>query len=217
MLTEILVEALMGMDDKTLNGVLESCSEEELEILDNVMEMSKADFRAENINTFKRNDYLNSFKLDNGTGLNTKYFKDTKDEASSRYGRFTLDDPNNVKDLRMRIDQIGSAVRQQAVDLGMSPDVVTKAVGRAESEYLRHAIAGSKKAVNKAYAEKTRNNFNGIKDTWYDPDAFQKMAKSYVAWAKRENAKLQAKDDAQHAKQKLLAKLDKLKPSDLKK
>ena len=32
MLTEILMESLMSMDDETLDYVLESCSEEELEM-----------------------------------------------------------------------------------------------------------------------------------------------------------------------------------------
>ena len=49
MLTEILVEALSNMDYDTLEYVLESCSEEELELIDEAMEMSKADFNAENI------------------------------------------------------------------------------------------------------------------------------------------------------------------------
>ena len=38
MLTEILMESLMSMDDETLDYVLESCSEEELEIINGTME-----------------------------------------------------------------------------------------------------------------------------------------------------------------------------------
>ena len=38
MLTEILMESLMSMDDETLDYVLESCSEEELEIINGAME-----------------------------------------------------------------------------------------------------------------------------------------------------------------------------------
>ena len=42
------------------------------------------------------------------------------------------------------------------------------------------------------------------------------MVKSYVEWAKRENAKLHAKRAVGDVKEKLLQKLSKLKPSDLK-
>ena len=38
MLMDILMEALMVMDDETLNGVLESCDAEELEIIDSAIE-----------------------------------------------------------------------------------------------------------------------------------------------------------------------------------
>ena len=38
MLTEILMESLMSMDDDTLDSVLESCSDEELEIIDIAVE-----------------------------------------------------------------------------------------------------------------------------------------------------------------------------------
>ena len=42
MLMDILMEALMSMDDESLDSVLESCSEEELEIIDSAMEESLA-------------------------------------------------------------------------------------------------------------------------------------------------------------------------------
>ena len=43
MLMDILMEALMSMDDDTLDSVLESCDAEELEIIDSAMEMISSD------------------------------------------------------------------------------------------------------------------------------------------------------------------------------
>ena len=43
MLMDILMEALMSMDDESLDYVLESCDDEELEIIDSAMEMKIAD------------------------------------------------------------------------------------------------------------------------------------------------------------------------------
>ena len=43
MLTEILMEALMSMDDDTLDSVLESCDTEELEIIDSAIETISSD------------------------------------------------------------------------------------------------------------------------------------------------------------------------------
>ena len=43
MLMDILMEALMSMDEDTLDSVLESCDSEELEIIDSAMEMKVAD------------------------------------------------------------------------------------------------------------------------------------------------------------------------------
>lgn len=49
MLTEIILESLLNMDDDTLNAVLESCNAEELDFIDSAVEISNAGRIASNI------------------------------------------------------------------------------------------------------------------------------------------------------------------------
>ena len=67
MLMDILMEALMSMDDDTLDSVLESCSAEELEIIDSAVE-------AFNIEKTKQN--LQRIGNATKTALNTEITKD---------------------------------------------------------------------------------------------------------------------------------------------
>ena len=216
MLTEILVEALSNMDYDTLEHVLESCSEEELAFVDEAMEMSKADFKAENVNTFKRNDHLKSFKLDNGTGLRSDTFDRIKGTANKHFSTYTLDNPVHVNELRVDIHGISNNIAKNAMNAGISPDVADKIAARAASVYLKEATKASRQAMNDKYGEKVYKNMTDIENTFDDQDAYKKLEKSYISWAKRENAKLNAKYNASQAKQKLLQKLSKLKPSDIK-
>lgn len=45
MLMDILMEALMSMDDETLDSVLESCDSDELEIINDALEMTFSELR----------------------------------------------------------------------------------------------------------------------------------------------------------------------------
>ena len=216
MLTEILVEALTNMDYDTLEHVLESCSEEELAFVDEAMEMTKADFKAENVNTFKRNDYLKSFKLDNGTGIGSKTFDRIKGIANNHFGKYTLDNPMHVNELRVDIHNIANNTVKNAMNAGISPDVADKIATRTAAEYLKEARKASRQSINDKYGEKVYKNMTDIENTFDDQDAYKKLEKSYIAWAKRENAKLNEKYNISQAKKKLLKKLSKLKPSDIK-
>ena len=79
MLMDILMESLMSMDEDTLDYVLESCSDEEIELIDGAMEQM-------NINKLERKHakaegeaiakYYKTTSLKYGTGLNTKESKD---------------------------------------------------------------------------------------------------------------------------------------------
>ena len=59
MLMDILMEALMSMDDETLDSVLESCNAEELEIISDALEAADSDIRGVNVTLWGR-----KFKLD---------------------------------------------------------------------------------------------------------------------------------------------------------
>ena len=216
MLTEILVEALSNMDYDTLEHVLESCSEEELAFVDEAMEMSKADFKAENVNTFKRNDHLKSFRLDNGTGMTARTFANLKGDASRHFGMYTLDNPRHVQELRIVTGNIEQQLDKLGSEAGLSQDVIDKIRLRARREYMRSAGDSSRATINRDYDNKVSANFDDVLAAQNDPETYNKMVKSYVEWAKRENAKLHAKRAAGDVKEKLLQKLNKLKPSDLK-
>ena len=54
MLMNILMEALMSMDDESLDYVLESCDAEELEIIDAAMEMTMADRNDPDVQEYMR-------------------------------------------------------------------------------------------------------------------------------------------------------------------
>ena len=79
MLMDILMEALMSMDDDTLDSVLESCDSEELEIIDSAMEQM-------NLNKLERKHakaegeavakWYGTKSIKYGSGLNTKEDKD---------------------------------------------------------------------------------------------------------------------------------------------
>lgn len=216
MLTEILVEALSNMDYDTLEHVLESCSEEELAFVDEAMEMSKADFKAENVNTFKRNDHLKSFRLDNGTGLSSEDLGDIKSRANRHFGVHTLDNPRHTQELRVDVNNLEVITANRAMNAGISPDVANKIAARASAEYIREARKSSNKSADASYREKVYKNMQDVENTFDDEKAYNKLANSYIAWAKRENAKLHAKYAAADVKEKLLQKLSKLKPSDIK-
>lgn len=216
MLMDIIIESLMNMDNDTLDYVIESCTEEELELVDEAMEMSKADFKAENVNTFKRNDHLKSFRLDNGTGMSARTFANLKGDASRHFGIYTLDNPRHVQELRVDVNNLAETTAKRAMNLGISPDVANKIAVRATSEYMKEARKASQKSINDKYNEAVYKNMTDVENTFDDQDAYKKLEKSYIAWAKRENAKLNAKYNASQVKQKLLQKLSKLKPSDLK-
>lgn len=216
MLMDIIIESLMNMDNDTLNYVIESCTEEELELVDEAMEMSKADFKAENENTFRRNDHLKSFRLDNGTGLSSEDLDAIKSRANHHFGVHTLDNPRHTQELRLDVNNLGVITANRAMNAGISPDVANKIAARASAEYIREARKSSNKSADASYREKVYKNMQDVENTFDDEKAFNKLANSYIAWAKRENAKLHAKYAAADVKEKLLQKLSKLKPSDLK-
>lgn len=66
MLTEILTESLMSMDDDTLDSVLESCSDEELEIIDIAVESFLSPKDKKDI------DMINSIKNTSNTSSRSK-------------------------------------------------------------------------------------------------------------------------------------------------
>ena len=139
MLMDILMESLMSMDDDTIDSVLESCSDEELAFVDEAMEMSKADFKAENANTFRHNDHLKSFRLDNGTGLSSEDLDAIKSRANHHFGVHTLDNPRHTQELRVDVNNLGVITANRAMNAGISPDVANKIAARASAEYIREA------------------------------------------------------------------------------
>lgn len=217
MLTEILVEALTNMDYDTLEHVLESCNEEELAFVDEVMEMSKADFKAENVNTFKRNDHLKSFKLDNGTGLTSKDFDNIKGSANDFFKNDaqTLDNTDNARELFIRSNNIADKYRQKFKNQGVDADVAQKIAQRVANIYTHSAVDASDRAYGRR-EDRAMNEINRQVSDAIKKNELDKYMKAYDDWAERENKKLRLKYTAAEAKQKLLQKLDKLRPSDLK-
>ena len=78
MLMDILMEALMNMDDETLDSVLESCDAEELDIISDAMEMKIADRKNSAVQSYHllmndiRNGNDSMYEYNNGDHLHTE-------------------------------------------------------------------------------------------------------------------------------------------------
>ena len=178
--------------------------------------MTKGDFKAENVNTFRRNDYLDSFKLDNGTGMSKKLFVDVRSKGFNHYNEFTLDNPRHVQELEMDLGMIKKRVQDKAMDKGISDDVAKKIADRVSTEYYKSAMRGSLRSVRDQHLAKVKQNLGEIAKLEKGTKGYEKMANSYIKWATRENKKLHTRRNMEDAKRIIIQKLDKLKPSDIK-
>ena len=109
MLMDILMEALMSMDDDTLDSVLESCDAEELEIIDSAMEMITSDGKHRQTKPGSINHARKANELMAHINPRLSQLARTKD---AEYQDGTYKDGSPRMNMNTRYDSSGKSARQ---------------------------------------------------------------------------------------------------------
>ena len=159
MITEILMEALINMDDETLDYVLESCDTEEIEIIQNVLEATAASPEANSVLRAKQNAknkavakdarlerlatlIISARSRDNGTTRNTdKHLKKYENEfikTANKYADIMETNPRSVIEKYLRA---GAVNTKETLSRNSNPIIAARAAkytNMAVNEEMRH-------------------------------------------------------------------------------
>ena len=109
MLMDILMEALMSMDDESLDYVLESCDAEELEIIDSAMELTMADRNDPDVK-----EYIQNMRKVRKDFAGDKYILNAMKKHYKDSTRMILDNKQEIKNITNRqLERIKNASNER--------------------------------------------------------------------------------------------------------
>ena len=118
MLMDILMEALMSMDDESLDYVLESCDSEELEIIDEAMEASRYTYDSSAMGSELNDTMLQVGTMTEKDKKDFAFINDIQRQASSKGGWASVDKKDRDKFVDIMTKTKNLAVLKKAKKLG---------------------------------------------------------------------------------------------------
>ena len=118
MLMDILMEALMSMDEESLDYVLESCDSEELEIIDEAMEASRYTYDSSAMGSELNDTMLQVGTMTEKDKKDFAFINDIQRQASSKGGWASVDKKDRDKFVDIMTKTKNLAVLKKAKKLG---------------------------------------------------------------------------------------------------